>query len=159
MRYWLEPRWPPIDNEPLRGGAEVLKGLWFHEGKRHVAEKMAKGDKVLLYEVGLHPDPDTRAHGAKAIVAWGIVTGPPKPCEPKCFGGKCFNIRVPFEVKEPHVPWHQTNLGIPRDTVRHILQRTRPHWSDRAPVGRATLELKPEEFEALRQALERRCGR
>jgi hypothetical protein len=157
MRYWLEPRWPPIDNEPLRGGAEVLNGLWFHEGKCHVAEKMAKGDKVLLYEVDLHPD--TGAHGAKATVAWGIVTGPPNPCEPKCFGGKCFNIRVPFEVKEPHVPWHQTNLGIPLDTVRQILRRTRPHLSDRAPVTRTTLKLEPEEFEALRQELERRCGR
>ena len=155
MRYWLEPRWPPIDNEPLRGGAEVLNGLWFHEGKCHVAEKMAKGDKVLLYETGLHPD--TRAHGAKAIVAWGSVTGPREPCEPKCAGGKCWNIRVPFEVKE-HVPWHQTGHGIPLDTVRHILQESRPHWSDHATVSRTTLELKKEEFEALRQTLERRCG-
>lgn len=156
MRYWLEPRWPPIDNEPLRGGAAVLNWLWFHEGKCHVAEKMAKGDKVLLYEVGLHPD--TRAHGASAIVAWGIVTGPPEPCEPKWFGEKCFNIRVPFKVKK-HVPWHRTKQdGIPRDTVRRILQKTRPHWSDRAPVTRTTLELKPEEFEALRKELEKRCG-
>lgn len=149
MRYWLEPRWPPMNNEPLRGGAAVLNWLWFHEGKRHVAEKMAKGDKVLLYETGLHPD--TREHGASAIVAWGIVTDSREPCEPKCFGGKCFNIRVPFEVKE-HVPWSQTNLGVPLETVRQIMR-----WKDRAsPL--TTWPLEKGEFEALRKELERRCG-
>jgi len=157
MKYWLEPRWPPIDNDPLGRGAEVLNGLWFHQRKRHVAEKMSVGDKVLLYETGLHPD--TRAHGAKAIVAWGSVTGPPEPCACECINGKCFNIRVPFEVKK-HIPWHRTKQdGIPLDTVRQILQKTRPHWSDRATVARTTLKLQPKEFEALRQELERHCGR
>ena len=153
MRYWLEPRWPPVDNDQRRG-PEVLEGLWFHEGKRHIAGKMRRGDMALLYETGLHPD--TRVHGARAIVAWGTVTDTLRPCEAHRADGKLWNITVPFEVKE-HVPWHQTQRGVPLEAVRRVIKRTRPGWSDRAKII-TTLELQPAEFEALRQELEARIA-
>jgi len=157
MTDWLDLRWPPIENDLFRG-QESLKWMWFHS--QATANKVSVGDRVLLYETYSQPAGRrvirwwNARKGSKAIVAWGVVTGSPECCEGDEVKGKVFNIRVPFQVKRS-VPRWDAALGVRADRVRQITKQT----SGRKIPLRCLLKLRPGEFEALRQELERRCAR
>jgi len=147
MRFRIEVRWPPVDNDPDRG-REALTGLWYHDGNCHVADALSPGDKALIYETKAHPE--TGAPGAQAIVAWGVVTGLSQQCKEHCVGDHRWNTKVPFEVKQ-HVPWGNTGRGVPVETVRKVLS-----WKESAPLMKSQY-ITEEEFNALAAELNERC--
>lgn len=49
MKHWLTTHWPPRIDDP---DPDRQHGVWLQHDKLHVAEGMARGDLVLIYEAG-----------------------------------------------------------------------------------------------------------